>query len=52
MSEDLYEELKKCMSERDLYLNELREKEISELQIKEELNFLKLKIEEYEGGQH
>jgi hypothetical protein len=37
MSEDLYEELKKCLNERDEYLRDLREKELSEQQIKEEL---------------
>jgi hypothetical protein len=30
MSESLYEELKKCMAERDQYLRELRERELSE----------------------
>lgn len=46
MSESLYDELKKCMAERDQYLRELRERELSEEQIKEEMEFLKLKLQE------
>jgi hypothetical protein len=34
------------MAERDEYLSELREKELSEQQIREELEFLKLKLQE------
>lgn len=46
MSESLYEELRKCMGERDEYLKELRERELSEEQTKEEMEFLKLKLQE------
>lgn len=54
MSESLYEELRKCMGERDEYLRELRERELSEEQIKEEMEFLKLKLQEEhtEHSQH
>lgn len=34
------------MGERDEYLRELRERELSEEQIKEEMEFLKLKLQE------
>ncbi len=38
------------MGERDEYLRELRERELSEEQIREEMEFLKLKLqEEHEG---
>lgn len=39
------------MTERDHYIKELREKELSEEQTREELHFLKLKIEECESTQ-